>query len=91
MGQQLFALAFVEAKDGVNIGTAVAVFGEEPGDRFRRMVGAYHYAVGHSGDAVLRLHAFAGFFITANKVAKFDPGLAQRLLAGQHGALNIDR
>ncbi len=33
----------------VNIGTAIAIFGEEPGYRFRRMVGAHHD--GNTGDA----------------------------------------
>lgn len=55
------------------------------------MVGADHHAVGHAGDAVLRLHALARFFIAANKVAELNPGFPQRLLAGQHRALNIDR
>lgn len=38
MGQQLFALTFVQAENWVDVGAAVAIFGEEAGNRFRRMV-----------------------------------------------------
>jgi hypothetical protein len=73
MGQQLLALTFVQAEDRVDVGAAVAIFGEEAGNRFRRMVGTDHHAFGHSGDAVLRFHALTGFFVAANKVAQFNP------------------
>ena len=66
MGQQLFALTFVQAENWVDVGAAVAIFGEKAGNRFRRMVGTDHNSFGHSGDAVLGLHSLTGFFISAN-------------------------
>ena len=68
-GKQLLTLTLVQAEDRVDVGAAVAIFGEETGDRFRRMVGADHDAFGHPGDAVLRFHALAGFLVAANKIA----------------------
>lgn len=90
MGQQLFALTFVQAENWVDVGAAVAIFGEKAGNRFRRMVGTDHNSFGHSGDAVLGLHSLTGFFISANEVAQFDACFAQRLFAGQHRSFNID-
>ena len=91
MGQQLFALTFVQAENWVDVGAAVAIFGEEAGNRFRRMVGADHHPFGHSGDAVLGLHPLTGFFVTANKVAQFDPRFAERLFTGQYRGFDIHR
>lgn len=88
--EKLFAPAFVKAMKRVNIGTAVAIFGEEPGYRFRRMVGAHHDAVSHTGDAILRFHSLTRFFIAANKIAQLNSRFAQRLFAGEDGAFNID-
>ncbi len=88
--EKLFALAFVKAMKRVNIGTAIAIFGEEPGYRFRRMVGAHHDAVSHTGDAILRFHSLTRFFIAANKIAQLNSRFAQRLFAGEDGAFNID-
>ena len=68
-GKQLLALTLVQAEDRVDVGAAVAVLGEETGDRFCRMVGADHDAFGHPGNAVLRFHALAGFLVAANKIA----------------------
>ncbi len=72
----------------VNIGTAIAIFGEEPGGQARRMVGAHHDAVSHTGDAILRFLFAHALFIAANK-AQFTCA-AQRLFAGEDGAFNID-
>ncbi len=55
------------------------------------MVSAYHHAVGHPGNTVLRFHAFTGFLIAANKVAELNTGFPQCLLAGQYGTFNIHR
>ena len=68
-GQQLLTLTLVQAEDRVDVGAAVAVLGEETGDRFCRMVGADHDAFGHPGNTVLRFHALAGFLVAANKIA----------------------
>lgn len=65
--EKLFAPAFVKAMKRVNIGTAVAIFGEEPGYRFRRMVGAHHDAVSHTGDAILRFHSLTRFSLPRTK------------------------
>ena len=89
-GQQLLTLTLVKTEDRVNIGAAVAVFGEETGDRFCRVVGADDNAFGHPGDAVLRFHALAGFLVAANKIAQLNARFAKRLLACQHRALNIN-
>ena len=75
-GKQLLALTFVQAEDRVNVGAAVAIFGEEAGDRFGRMVGADHDAFGHPGDAVLRFHALACLFIAANEIAQLNARFA---------------
>jgi hypothetical protein len=51
------------------------------------MVGADHDAFGHPGDAVLRFHALAGFFIAANEIAQLNARFRKRLLACQHEPL----
>ena len=89
--QQQFALTFVKAEQWVNIRAAVAILGEEAGHRFRRMVGADYYALRHTGDAVLRLHALARFFIAAHKVGKLNARFPQRAFAGQHRLFDIYR
>ena len=91
MGQQLFALTFVQAEDRVDVGAAVAIFGEEAGNRLRCMVGADYHPLGHPGDAVLGFHALTGFFVAANEVAQFDPRFAQRLFACQYRGFDIHR
>ncbi len=89
--QQQLALTFIKAKQRVDVGAAVAIFGEEAGNRFRRVVGAHNQTFGHAGDAVLRLHAFARFFVAAHKIREFDARLAQRAFAGQHRLFDIHR
>mgnify|MGYP003366976865 CR=1 FL=1 len=74
LGQQLFTLTLVEAEDWVDVGTALSIKKKETGDGFCCMIGPDDDAVGHTGNAVLCFHAFAGFFIAANKVAQFNTG-----------------
>ncbi|CCJ84200.1 hypothetical protein BN133_577 [Cronobacter dublinensis 582] len=88
--QQQFALTLVEAEQRVDIGAAIAVFGEEAGHRFGRMVGADHHAFGHPGDAVLRFHTLARFFVAAHEIAQLNARFAQRFLARQHGFFDVN-
>ena len=89
-GKQLLTLTFVQTEERINIGTAVAILGEETRDGFCRMIGTDHNAFGHPGNAVLRFHTFTGFFIAADKIAQLNACFAKRLLAGQHRSFDID-
>ena len=89
-GKQLFTLTLVQTENRVNVGAAIAIFGEETGDGFCRMVGADNHAFGHSGDAVLGFHTLASFLVAANKIAQLNARFAQCLLACQHRPFNID-
>ncbi len=88
-GQQLLALTLVETEQRVNICAAIAIFGEETGQRLCRMVSAHHHAAGHPGDAVLGFHPLTGLFVAAYEVAQFNARVAQRFFAGQHRFFNI--
>ncbi len=47
-----------------------------------RVIGADHHAFLHARNAVLRFHAFAGFFVTLDEIAEFDPDFTQRRFTG---------
>ncbi len=87
--QQLLALTLVQAEEGVDIRAAIAVFGEEAGDGFRGVVGADDDPFGHPCDTVLRFHALTGFLVAADKIAQFNTGFTQGLLAGQYRTFDV--
>ncbi len=87
--QQLLALTLVQAEQGIDVRAAIAILGEETGHGFSRVIGADHYAFGHAGDAVLRFHPLAGFFIAADKIGKRNTRLFQRALTGQHRLFDV--
>ncbi len=87
--QQGFALAFSQAEQGIDVGAAIAIFGKETGQRFGGMIGADHHARGHTGNAVLRLHAFTRFFVAAHEVAQGQARLFQCFFAGQHRLFDV--
>ena len=74
--QQRFTLTLVQPEQRIDVGAAIAIFGEEASHRFCSMIRAHNKAFGHTGDAVLGFHAFTGFFIAAYEIAELDTGVA---------------
>ena len=80
--QQRTPLSFGQAVQRQHVGTPVAVLGEEPGDRLRRVIGADHERGTLPGDRVLRHHPDAGFDVALRVV---EQGLARRAFVfGRH-------